>query len=216
MPFKGLAAPKRRLAPLLSLTERRGLAQAMLSDVLAALGRAEGYDRVFVISRDPAALELALQLGANAMPESGRPGYRSAAEQAAETARAAGASGLLVLPADLPLVTSTDLKYLLLESARASVALAPSRHGDGTNALLARPPGVLPYLYGPGSFRAHLRAAERRRLRTAVVELPNLGLDVDQPSDLLRLLEREAGPRQTATRHYLAEIALAERLSAAR
>jgi 2-phospho-L-lactate guanylyltransferase len=216
VPFKGLAAPKRRLAPLLSLTERRGLAQAMLADVLAALARAEGFGRVFVISRDAAALELAQQLGADAMPESGRPGYRAAAEQAAEAARAAGASGLLVLPADLPLVTSTDLECLLIESGRASVTLAPSRHGDGTNALLARPPGVLPYLYGPSSFRAHLRAAERRSLRTAVVDLPNLGLDVDQPSDLLRLLDREAGPRETATRRYVAEIALAERVSAAR
>ena len=67
MPFKGLAAPKRRLAPLLSLAERRGLARAMLSDVLAALGRAEGFGRMFVISPDPAALELPAEVDPQAL-----------------------------------------------------------------------------------------------------------------------------------------------------
>jgi len=212
VPFKGLAAPKRRLAPLLSLAERRGLARAMLSDVLAALAGAEGFSRAFVISRDPAGLKLARQLGAEGLPECGPSGYRAAAEQAAEAARAAGVAGLLVLPADLPSVRSADLECLLRESERASVTLAPSRGGDGTNALLARPPGAIPYLYGPGSFRAHLRAAERGGLRTAVLEVVNLGLDVDEPSDLRWLVEREVGPSNSATRRYLTEIGLAERL----
>jgi 2-phospho-L-lactate/phosphoenolpyruvate guanylyltransferase len=212
VPFKGLAAPKRRLAPLLDLTERRGLARAMLADVLAALRAAEGFGRVVLVSRDPAALELAAHWGADALPERGRAGYRAAAEQAAAAAKAAGAAGLLLLPADLPLLTAADLERLLAESERAAVVLTPSRGGRGTNAVLARPPGVLPYCYGPASFRAHLREAVRAGLPWIVLELSNLALDIDRPADLRRLLADGRGGGGTATWQYLEEIRLAERL----
>jgi 2-phospho-L-lactate guanylyltransferase len=212
VPFKGLFAPKRRLAPVLSLAERRELSRAMLGDVLGVLRVAEGLSRVVVVSRDRSALELAAAAGAEPLLESGRSGYRAAAEQVARAAKEAGAAGLLILPADLPLLTSTDVEYLLLESGRASVTLVPSRHGEGTNALITRPPGLIPFRYGNASFQAHLRAAGRRGLQPLVLYLPNVALDLDQPSDLGLLLRQAAGGRETPTRRYLVEIGAAERL----
>ena len=213
MPFKGLFAPKRRLAPVLSLAERRALATAMLGDVLDVLRAVAGLSRVLVVSRDRAALALAVAAGAEPLLESGRTGYRAAAEQVARAAKEAGATGLLILPADLPLLTRADVEYLLLQSRRASVTLVASRHGEGTNALITRPPGLIPYRYGTASFQEHLRAAERRGLRPLMLDLPNVALDLDRPSDLGSLLEEQRGGRDSASLKYLAEIGAAERVA---
>jgi 2-phospho-L-lactate guanylyltransferase len=184
----------------------------MLRDVLSALRAASGFGRLLIVG-DLAALQLADRLGAEPLLERGRTGYRSAAEQAANAARAGGAAGLLVLPADLPLATSADLEHLLLESRTAAVTLVASRDGRGTNALLTRPPGAIPYRYGGESFRAHVQAAERRSLSAAVLDLPALALDIDQPSDLQFFLDHGGAAKGTATWRYLEEIGASERLS---
>lgn len=199
---------------MLSPAERRRLAEAMLADVLGALRAARGLSRVVLVSRDPAALAAAPAWGADGLADQGPPGYRAAAEQAARMARAAGARGLLVVAADLPLLRPDDVEQLLGAAASAAVVLVADRHARGTNALLTSPPGVLPYRYGLDSLAAHCRAAERRGLPVRVLDLPAVALDVDWPDDLRRLLA-EASVRETATRRYLVASGLAERLSGA-
>jgi 2-phospho-L-lactate guanylyltransferase len=44
-----------------------------------------------------------------------------------------------------------------------------------------------PFAYGPGSFRRHLALARRAGLAGRVVRDPELGFDVDLPSDLVTL-----------------------------
>lgn len=210
--FKGLAAPKRRLSPLLTLDERRGLSRAMLADVIAALKGTAGIGRLLVVSRDPSALDLAVQLGAEPLEERGPTGYRAAAEQAAGAAAAAGASGLLLCAADLPLLTSDDVECLLNQSERAAIVLAPSLDERGTNAVLARPPGALRYRFGRESLAAHLREARQAGFPVSVLKRPNLGLDVDQPTDLQLILDRDDVPSGNASCRYLDEIRLAQRL----
>ena len=212
VPFRGLADPKRRLAPLLSLEERRGLARAMLADVVVAVREAGVFERVLLVSREPAALELAAPLGVEALLERGRSGYRAAAAQAAGAAEAAGAEGLLVLPADVPLVTARDVRELANPGRRREpVVLAPARTGGGTNALLTRPPGAIPFRYGRDSLAAHVLEARQRRLGCRFHVQLSLALDVDRPSDLRWLVEA-GGKAAPETRRYLRESGLAERL----
>ena len=97
---------------------------------------------------------------------------------------------VLVVNADLPCATASDLRALLRATPANGAALVAA--GDGTtNALsLARPELFAP-LYGPGS-------AARFLARGAVaVDLPNLADDVDTPGDLERLRGRP-GPRTRA------------------
>ena len=203
MPFRGLRAPKRRLAPLLSLAERRELSIAMLTDVLATVG-ASGFARLLVVSRDPAALELASKLGVETFVEGAPFGYRSAAHQVAEAAAAAGAAGLLIVPADVPLVEPAELRQLGLASEQVAVTLVGST-GGGTSAVLTRPPNTLEYRFGRHSFRQHLRLARRERLEAAVLYLAGLDFDVDEPADLERLV-RLASEADTATGRCLRQL----------
>jgi len=65
--------------------------------------------------------------------------------------------------------------------------ISPDDARSGTNALLLRPPGALPFSFGPGSFGVHLQAALRRGVRVRVCERPNVAFDLDSPEDLARL-----------------------------
>ena len=46
------------------------------------------------------------------------------------------------------------------------------------------PPGTIKYGFGPDSFESHVRSAEASGARVEIIELPNLGLDLDAPEDL--------------------------------
>src|SRR5205814_1389728 len=71
-----------------------------------------------------------------------------------------GCDALLVLPADVPLVTARDVEALLeLAEPGRGVALCPDRAGSGTNALLRRPPAAIPARFGPHSLARHRRTA---------------------------------------------------------
>lgn len=119
----------------------------------------------------------------------------AALEQATAYAQAHGAAAVLILPADLPLLTLDDVTRLWrasrqLYSARALV-VAPDSAEQGTNALLVRPPGALHYEFGPDSFSRHCRQAGALGMAWHVLRSPRLGLDVDLPEDLQQWLALE-------------------------
>jgi 2-phospho-L-lactate guanylyltransferase len=105
---------------------------------------------------------------------------------------AEGASALLVLPADLPLLEPEDIRDVLGEADdETSVVISPDSARAGTNALLLAPPDAVPFAFGLGSYEAHLQAARERGLDVRVCERPRLAFDLDTADDLARLKEKE-------------------------
>lgn len=208
IPVKKLDGAKGRLAEVLAPAERRALVLAMLEDVLAALRGARELAGVGVISRDPRVLGRAAELGADALLD-GASGLNGALVDAARFYAAAGATAVLALSADLPLLTPGDVAAMIaLDDGRPGVVLAPSADG-GTNALLARPPLAMPFLFGPGSLELHRSAARERDLPARLVKSPGLTFDVDRPDDLLRL----AGHWATTAGPLVHELQITERMA---
>jgi len=100
---------------------------------------------------------------------------------------AEGAGALLTISADLPLLTPGDIDVMVERSTRFDVVLAPSMDGTGTNAMLARPPLVVPYLFGVNSLEKHLRAARLRGLSANLYASRGLALDIDTIEDVQEL-----------------------------
>ncbi|MBI4727892.1 MAG: 2-phospho-L-lactate guanylyltransferase [Acidobacteria bacterium] len=190
--MKPLAQAKARLAPALSPEGRRILALAMLADVLPG---ASGAGRVWVLNSDEEAAEIASRAGAEPRddPAPGA-GLNASLEAATTDAIAAGASGVLVLAADVPLVTAEEVRAV---AGGPGVAVAPSLDGQGTNALWRSPPRAIPAAFGGASRPVHEALARARRLEFRTVDLPGLGLDVDRPEDLERLLSLTGGAPET-------------------
>jgi 2-phospho-L-lactate guanylyltransferase len=140
---------------------------------------------VLVVSRDTKALAMAREYGVNTVQESGTPELNVALLRTSEHVRRLGAEGVLVVPSDLPLYTSADIEQVLhLGRYHMTVVIAPDRTDNGTNALLVTPPGLIPYSFGPGSFRRHVELAEQAGASVKVLRSERLGLDLDTPADL--------------------------------
>ena len=117
----------------------------------------------------------------------------TALRRATLVAKAYAIQGVLILPADLPLLNSRDIQTLIQHSENPPVVvIAPDLRHDGTNALLVCPAGLIQYAYGPGSFKRHCDQAVQAGIRLEICELPSIGLDLDLPEDLELLHELEA------------------------
>src|SRR5690606_19505384 len=106
VPAKRFASAKSRLAKLLSAAERQALSAAMLDDVLAAVSAARGIAGVGVVTAEPLAAAIALRHGAEVIPETAAGGLNDAIMLGAAAVRRRGDAGILVVPADVPLVAS--------------------------------------------------------------------------------------------------------------
>jgi 2-phospho-L-lactate guanylyltransferase len=187
VPIKPLLQAKSRLAGVLTPAQRTELSRRLLGRTLDVLSQVPDIYRMLVISRDLAVLALSRKYNALTMTESntGLLNLNVALQRATKVARTFGASSVLILPSDLPWVTRDDVAQMIEPNgSNEHVAIAPDRHEDGTNALFVRPPGLLSYAFGGGSFLAHVAQARAAYIEPRVCRLPNLALDLDTPEDL--------------------------------
>ncbi len=206
VPVKSLERSKSRLAGYLTPLERGALTLAMLEDVLDVAQAMTGWE-TWVLSPDEAVLEVAARRGARPIVEQ-RPGLAAAVRQAEAVALAEHAQALAVLAADLPLLSAPVLRAAL--RTIGPVVLGRSARG-GTSLLLRRPPRAIPARFGPDSFHRHRELARERGLPVAIVDRPELALDLDLPGDILTVLAD--GPRRR-TREVCLGMDLGERLAA--
>jgi 2-phospho-L-lactate guanylyltransferase len=185
VPVKPLRRGKSRLAGVLSHEERAALNQSLLIHTLDTLKVTPEIEQILVVSRDLEALALARAHGARTVQENGAPHLNVALTRATVVARNYATRGVLIVPADLPLITPHDIHAMVdLADQPPVVVVAPDRHRQGTNALLMSPIGLIPYEFGLDSFQRHCESAHMMGVRLEICDLPSLALDVDLPEDL--------------------------------
>ncbi len=191
VPVKPLRRGKSRLASVFSEEERADLNRHLLENTVRTLKNIPEIEHVLVVSRDQSALALARDLGARTVLENGSPQLNVALERATVVAKTYETRGVLILPADLPLITPEDVNRMLERANDPPVVVvAPDRHEKGTNALLVCPAGLIEYQYGDNSFKRHCDLAKEAGARVEICELPSLTLDLDVPEDLALIEER--------------------------
>ena len=185
VPVKPLRRGKSRLSKILTEDERTDLNKRLLANTLATLSEIPEIEHVLVVSRDQAALSLAREFGARTVLENGMPLLNVALTRATVVAKEYATRGVLIIPADLPLISPEDVRVMLRKVKDPPVVIvAPDRHREGTNALLVCPAGLIDYDFGPGSFERHCERARSAGARLEIVELDSLALDMDVPEDL--------------------------------
>ncbi len=187
VPVKGLEGAKSRLSDALNPDERRALVIEMLGRVLAALRGCSGsiLAEVWVISADSTVRAMAERRGARTLVDAAVE-LNASLEQARTAIIAAGAAAMLIVPADVPLITVEDVTALArILSAGADVVLATDRSGNGTNALGLRLPSNVKFRFGTRSARLHLDEAATNGLLAQIYRSPTLALDIDDPESLL-------------------------------
>jgi 2-phospho-L-lactate guanylyltransferase len=197
---------KSRLAGALSASQRRELALAMLADVVEVCVQAHGVVAGTLAVVDSPEARLAVERGgAIAVLDPGTGDMNAAVVVGLRAARERGATTALVVPGDVPLIAVSDFDALLhaAGTSHSAVIVGASHDGEGTNALLLRPPEVIRPGFGPPSLQRHVHAGELAGAVTHVCADLGLALDVDTPADLAIL--RSSRPRP-ATAAALADL----------
>ena len=203
IPAKGGSQAKSRLAPDHSMRFRSGLAQAMLHDVLEALSQTPELAGVVVVTEDSAMAAIAAVYGARVIQEGAREGQTGAVWAGARRLQQEGAAGMLTMPGDIPLVTSREVSQLFaVHGSGAAVSMVPAHDHRGTNAILMTPADAFKPAFGNDSFKPHLAIARGLGIEPKVIELQGIGLDIDTPTDLNRLMQN---PTHNRTWDFLAD-----------
>lgn len=213
VPLKNLADAKSRLAGLLTPSQRSGLARSMAEDVLSVLAEHPDIASLTLISGDPAVRQLAGEVAADFIAEQDLPGdgLNAAITAAVTRLRQAGCRQLLVLHGDLPVLDSGDVSAALrLQAESGGLVIGCDAQRRGTN-LLAFTADIEPHFqFGADSCEKHHSWAEQQAVPVEILQRPGIELDVDEPLDLVDLLQvGEIGPH---TRRYLDESGLAARI----
>ncbi|HEX4214106.1 MAG TPA: 2-phospho-L-lactate guanylyltransferase [Candidatus Dormibacteraeota bacterium] len=189
--IKDFAAAKQRLRPALDPGARRELARG---NARRALGAARANGHVLAVCGSEAAADLAREEGADILLEEEPRGQNAAAMLGISHALAQGATSLLLLSSDLPLVSSSELGDMLevgVQMGSPAVLAAPATGRGGTNALYLAPPDIIDLHFGDDSLRKFERTARARGVAFALHESPALALDLDEPSDLAMLARQK-------------------------
>lgn len=183
IPVKRLSEAKSSLSPNLTPKQRKKLVLSMLADVLNSVHRAPSVKGVVVVSPDKRVLDFARLHAAEGLAESGF-GLNEALKHAIRHAIAKGESEVLILPADLPTIKTSDIENIIaMASSAKDVVIAPS-NTRGTNALFLRPPNVIDLRFGGESFPTHVREALKAGVKPRIYRSPFVSLDIDEVADL--------------------------------
>lgn len=180
IPVKPPEGAKTRLAGKLDAEQRGRLARAMLEHVVAAVRGADHVDKVCLLG--PSRMGLGEELSLLADPGTG---LNPALQAALAGIAGQDVSRLIIIHADLPRLTTHEVQ-LLAAAPPGEVAIAPDRHGTGTNALSLPLPEAqgFTFAFGPDSFALHNQEAGRLGIAVETIHSQGLARDVDEPSDL--------------------------------
>jgi len=188
VPVKPFNLGKSRLAGTISEDDRINLNTKLLVHTLTTLAEISEISQVLVVSRDSNVLSISRDLGAKTVLENGSPLLNTALTRATVFAQLHAIYGVLILPADLPLLSKNDILSLIEAASNPPVVvISPDRRKEGTNALLISPAGIIEYDFGPNSFDRHCCNAKLAGARLEIVNLPSLAFDLDIPEDLQML-----------------------------
>ena len=184
IPAKPFNQAKTRLASILSTQQRMVLSRRLLRRTIEL---AQHVSEVVVISRDSDVRRVAKEAGAWALVEGGDE-LNTALRQASQWVAGRHSGPILILPADLPLLTLADLTELIeLSQPSPSMVIAPCHRTNGTNALLINPPDLIDFQFGQDSFARHLRAAQQKGVEAVIYRSPTMAFDLDLPEDFKAL-----------------------------
>lgn len=177
VPFKPAGERKTRLADTLSAGQREALAEQLFDHVLAVLGEQPRISSVLVLS------QVRPSHWSGAWRGDGGRGLNAELQ----AARADIAGPILVLHSDLPLLIPANVIQLLDAAEATGLAIAPDRHGGGTNALALGDERPFAFSFGADSYHLHRQQITGH---WRMVPAPGLAIDIDTPADLALAVAR--------------------------
>jgi len=200
IPVKSLDNAKQRLGNVCDQSHRTLLAEAMLRDVMnAAAGVIRRLD-VFVVTSDRRAQAMAAEFRFEVIEDHRNESETAAIEMATSWCEDHGYDTTVVVPGDVPLITAGELHRVVDAAPAEGAVFVPAYDRRGSNCILRRPASIIPLRFGNDSFLPHCQVMKKTGKPLVILELPGIGLDIDNPHELALLLERDG---ETHAQHLL-------------
>ena len=191
IPVKDLSNAKQRLGAALDQSHRSQLAEAMLRDVMLAASGVRSRVDLALVTGDRRAHELAAELHFRVIEDARNESETAAIEMATGWSEARGYDTTIVIPGDIPLARAEELNQVLDAAPEEGAVFVPAYDRRGSNCILRRPASIIPLRFGNDSFVPHCEAMRRTGEPLIILEMPGIGLDIDNPHELDLLLARE-------------------------
>jgi 2-phospho-L-lactate guanylyltransferase len=183
VPIKAFESAKTRLSDRLDADQRACLAQASAERVLRAVADCDFVDlRLAVVDTDLAA-KMARHHSFEVLQRPDLFGQSAAVSAGFSAAIKRGATNILTVSADVPLVRPKDIAEMLRPKPPVLVMVS-DREGLGTNAMRLDPATGMRLHFGPDSLAMHRREAAALELPVKVMDNPRVRLDIDTPDDI--------------------------------
>jgi len=192
IPVKTFQKSKTRLQ--LSEEKTNKLCRLLLEEVIRTIHESKLIDKTIVVTNEEQISDIIEKYGCEKIKDEHETSVNDAVKLAEEYLLENEFTHSIVLPLDVPFFESDDLKKLLDFSENESVIVVPSRHFDGTNALLRTPINSMTPRYDEGSYSFQIESAKTSNVKISVGLVYRLMLDIDNPEDLEFVLKHNIKP----------------------
>jgi 2-phospho-L-lactate guanylyltransferase len=190
IPIKKFDKSKTRLSPFLNPTERKELTECLIIDLLGKLCELEDSQIIIVTGERINSLEKFNDIVT--INEINVSGVNNAIGIANEFIEKNGFRESLIIPIDLPLLSTKDIKDIIKFSGRFEngICIVPSRRYDGTNVLLRKPNLIIDTFYDNNSFYNHIKKTVEKKKVVKIFTYENLMIDLDTIEDAITIINR--------------------------
>jgi len=192
IPVKTFQKSKTRLQ--LSEDKTRELCRLLLEEVIKTSLESKLIDNVVVVTSEEQISDIIEKYDCKKIPDNEEKSVNDAVGLAEEYLLENEFTHSIVLPLDVPFFYSEDLKNLLKFTTERSVVIVPSRHFDGTNALVRTPINSMMPRYDEGSYSFQIESAKNFDVKISVGLTFRLMLDIDNREDLEFVLKQNIKP----------------------
>ncbi len=193
IPVKTFKRSKTRLNLTDSQTEL--ICKLFLDEVIKTVSNTVAVDQIIIITKEEKVSDLIKKYNCIKILDENEEGVNNAVSLSDKYLKENGFSQSIVLPSDIPFFFTDDIDQMLRYSRDKSVLIVPSRHFDGTNALLRCPIDSMSTRYDEGSYTFQIDAAKEKNIRISVGLINRLMLDVDNYTDLEFALKQNVKPK---------------------
>ncbi len=184
VPVKPLRRGKSRLSEILTEDERSRLNYHLFTNTIDVLLQVNAISEILVVSRDSHVLTEAREKKVRTVTENGTPELNNALRRASLFSNVFSKEGVLIVPADLPMLTPQDVEDFLAQRTHPPLmVISPDRRRQGTNMLFINPADLITFSFGMDSFSKHCDLAAQKGAEVIVYENEKIALDLDVPED---------------------------------
>ena len=192
IPVKSFQKSKTRLQ--LSEEKTIELCRLLLEEVIKTVSESELIDKIIVVSNEEKISDILEKYDCKRILDVNEKSVNDAVGLSEQYLKENEFTHSIVLPLDVPFFHAEDLEKLLNFSSEKSVVIVPSRHFDGTNALLRTPIDSMCPRYDEGSHRFQIESAKNSDVRISIGLIYRIMIDMDNIEDLDFVMKQNIKP----------------------